>query len=238
MLFIRKNTGWTFLALFIILMTIVTLLTAIGILRGGKQFPVALLFYVYYPVLVLHIVLATIAVPVGIVQFLPQIRARRPRVHRLLGRTYIWCVLVSGVAALFVACFTVGFNKQAAFLTLGILWLLSGWKAWRAIRRGQVEKHRLWIVRNYALTLVAVFARLVVPLLIVFQALQGTLLAGGFATLLEESLGTGVWLSIVLNLVFADWLVNRSQKIRKAIGSTAVAEERPRDEAALYAEAR
>ncbi|MBE3560914.1 MAG: DUF2306 domain-containing protein [Ktedonobacteraceae bacterium] len=214
----RKNIGWGSLILFIILMTGVTLLTTRAIFAEQKQLPLVSLVYVYYSFLAIHIVLATVAVLAGIIQFFPGIRSQHIQVHRISGRIYVWSVFVSGVTALFVALFTERFDEQVAFLTLDVLWLLSIWKAFRAIRQKKVAEHRLWMVRNYAITLAAVFARGIVPLMILLQFLKGPLPAGGFATLLSETLGTGVWLSIVLNLVLADWLVNRRQSLRSAIG--------------------
>ena len=222
----RKNMGWSLLIPLIIVMTAVTLFTSIGIFRDPRHFSLAIISSLYYPLLVIHISLGTIAVFSGMVQFFPQIRRKRPQVHRLIGRIYMGSVLISGMTALFVALFTVVFNEQVAFLTLDVLWLLSGWKAFRAIRQGKVELHRLWVVRTYALTLAAIFARLVVPLLILLLLLRGSLPAGGFTALLTEGLGTGVWLSIVLNLVFADWLVNRHQKVSSTAASIGVAQEK------------
>ena len=193
-------------------MTVVTLLTSIRFLAAQKNISPVILLDLYTTFLVIHISLATIAVLLGIFQFLPQIRIKRPQVHRISGRIYVGCVLVSGLTAFFVAFFTAGSNEQVAFIALDVLWLLSLWKAFRAIRQKKVVKHRLWIVRNYALTLVALFARLVVPILILLRSLQGSVPAGGIGALLAESLGTGVWLSMVFNLVIADWLVNRNQK--------------------------
>jgi uncharacterized membrane protein len=215
--FIRKNPGWSLLALFTMLMTAVTLLTALGILREQKQFANQIVLTLYYPALFIHIGVATIAVIIGLFQFLPQIRAKRIDIHRFLGRTYMLCILVSGLTATYVVFFTERFDEQIAFATLDVLWLFTAWKAYRAIRRKQIAQHRLWIVRNYAVTLAAIFARLVVPLMIPILLLKGPLPAGGFDTVLPQILGTGVWLTLVIDLTIADWLVNRSQKLNKGL---------------------
>src|SRR5438067_1616512 len=111
MLSIRsKNIGWGALILFIILMTGVTLLTGRALFVEQKQLPSISLVYVYYSFLTIHIVLATIAVLTGIIQFFPQIRKNHIQVHRVSGRIYVGCVIVGGVTALFVALFTERFN--------------------------------------------------------------------------------------------------------------------------------
>src|ERR1051326_6403755 len=140
-----KTIGWGSLILFIVLMTGVTLLTARAVFAEQKPLPVVSLVAVYYSFLTIHIVLATIAVLAGILQFMPRIRNNHLQVHRISGRIYVGCVFGSGVTALFVALFTERFNEQIAFLTLDMLWLLRICKAFRAIRQKQVAQHRLWM---------------------------------------------------------------------------------------------
>lgn len=229
-----KNIGWWVFILFIILMTGVTLLTARALFAEQKQLPLVSFIYVYYSFLAIHIVLATIAVLAGIIQFFPHIRQNHIQVHRASGRIYVGSVFISGVTALFVALFTERFDEQIAFITLDVIWLLSIWKAFRAIRRKNVAEHRLWMVRNYAITLAAIFARGIVPVMILLQLLKGPLPAGGFATLLSETLGTGVWLSIVLNLILADWLVNRSQKLRGILSDAEYMRDEKKEEATSH----
>lgn len=211
-----KKIGRGSLILLIVLATLATLGTGITAFTGKNGVKLAIAAELYDPLLVVHIFLGTVAVLLGMFQFSSRIRTERPRIHRTLGRIYIGSVMTSGVIALFLALFTVSFNEQISFLTLDVLWLFSGWKAFRAIRRGNVTEHRTWIVRNYALTLAAIFARLVVPFLTLVLLLKGAS-PGSFAALLQESLGTGVWLTIVINLALADWLVNRRMNMRNPI---------------------
>ena len=59
------------------------------------------------------------------------------------------------------------------FGTLAVLWLATGWLAYRAIRRRDVASHRAWMMRNFALTYAAVTLRLWLGVLIAVQLLPG-----------------------------------------------------------------
>src|ERR1700743_1008296 len=54
------------------------------------------------PWLVVHAGLAATALITGPWQFIPRLRARWPRVHRVLGRGYVFSCLVGGAGGLFV----------------------------------------------------------------------------------------------------------------------------------------
>lgn len=51
------------------------------------------------------------------------------------------------------------------FAALAVLWLTTGFMAYRTIRAGHVAAHRRWMMRNFALTFAAVTLRLEMPLL-------------------------------------------------------------------------
>jgi uncharacterized membrane protein len=208
----KKHIGWIFLIVFITLMTGVTLLTGVNVLREPKQFSSFFLTGIYYSALGLHILTATVMVFAGLFQFSASLRHRHPHIHRRTGYLYLSSNLISSLTGFFIAFFTVEFNQQVAFFVLNILWFLTGLLAFRAIRRGDIEVHQRWMTRNYAMTLAAVFARLLVPLVIVLLILKNPATGGNFNSLLRECLGIGVWLSIVVNLTIADWLINQRQK--------------------------
>ncbi|WP_160146367.1 DUF2306 domain-containing protein [Dictyobacter aurantiacus] len=167
-------------------------------------------FPLHYTVLVIHIFLAFIALVLGPFQFMRGIRQRHIALHRATGRVYLSCVLLSGTASIIVGLYTADFTRQTAFLMLAVLWLLSAIKAYIAIRQRRINEHFTWMVRNYALTLVAVVARIIVPLSIVVQLLRGQIsLPINITEVLNKTLGTGIWLAIVLNLVLAEWTILR-----------------------------
>jgi hypothetical protein len=53
------------------------------------------------------------------------------------------------------------------FTMLAVFWLYSGTQAYITIRRGDVQAHRRWMLRNFSLTLAAAMLRIELPLLVV-----------------------------------------------------------------------
>ncbi|HKQ14243.1 MAG TPA: DUF2306 domain-containing protein [Steroidobacteraceae bacterium] len=109
-----------------------------------------------------------IAALIGPFQLITRLRTSWPRVHRWLGRTYLTAVLAGGLAGLYFAPISsAGTVGRVGFATLAVFWLYSGTRAYLAIRRGNVQEHRRWILRNYALTFGAATLRIELPLLII-----------------------------------------------------------------------
>lgn len=144
--------------------------------------------------LVAHALTGLVALAIGPFQFLSSLRKRWPRLHRLLGRTYLLAILFSGLSGLWLAFYTVGgFAATSGFLVLSIGWLLTGSLALRAALRRDFAAHRAWMMRSYALTFAAVTLRIYLGL--------GAAAGIPFA----EIYATAAWMSWVLNLVVVEW---------------------------------
>ncbi len=119
-------------------------------------------------VLYAHVFAAAVAPLVGPWQFSSRLRARWPALHRSLGLVYLGVgVLIGGASGAVLALRAYGGPwSRAGFLSLALAWLASGVMAWLEIRRGHVEAHRRWMMRNFALTLAAVSLRIGLPLLV------------------------------------------------------------------------
>lgn len=158
-----------------------------GSVQHARMFEIAAIGYA-------HTLGGMIAMLIGPFQFLTAVRRRYPAVHRWLGRTYLTCVAVSGLAGLYLSP---GSDARATFgagfIALALVWLYTGTNAYLAIRRGDVAAHRRWMIRNYALTYAAVTLRIEVPLLI---------LVGGVAPIL--ALNIVAWLCWVPNLLVVE----------------------------------
>lgn len=143
----------------------------------------------------LHVLGGAIVLLVGGLQFWRGLRLRRPHLHRYLGRIYLLCVLVGGVAGLMLAPQSDGgLVAHLGFGLLALLWLYSAWQAYRSIRAGNVRAHRAWMIRNYALTFGAVTLRLYLGLLVGLAGVP-----------FEEAYPAVAWLSWVPNLVIVEW---------------------------------
>jgi uncharacterized membrane protein len=145
-----------------------------------------------------------IAALIGPFQLITRVRTSWPTVHRWLGRTYLLAVLAGGLAGLYFApVSSAGTVGRVGFATLAVFWLFSGTRAFLAIRRGNVQEHRRWMLRNYALTFGAATLRIELPLLMI----------GGVGFLVAYTLVA--WISWVPNwLAVEAWL-----RTRKAVVS-------------------
>ena len=113
----------------------------------------------------LHVFSAVVALALGPFQFSQGLRARRPKLHRVMGRLYLGVgVLVGGLSGLYLAAGAFGGPAaRLGFASLALAWLYTGWKAYSAIRGGDIASHRAWMVRNFALTFAAVTLRIYLP---------------------------------------------------------------------------
>lgn len=109
-----------------------------------------------------HAIPAGLALLVGPFQFVAPLRRRYTAAHRWTGRFYLVCIAVGGVMGLVAGIVAVtGFVAQTGFVMLVVIWLYSGWMAYANIRKGNVQMHRIWMIRNFALTSAAVWLRLI-----------------------------------------------------------------------------
>lgn len=195
---IFKIVGWSIMALFAVLVSLYAAryltLNPLVYLENQRSVYIANVIP-----LTMHIAGATAAMLIGPFQFLPRIITRRYlNIHRLLGRIYLAGVLVGGLGGLYMAFLAFGgFPAKLGFATLACVWLFSAAMAYRRIRARQIQSHRAWMVRTFALTFAAVTLRLWMA---VFQI-------AGLDYI--ESYITVAWLSWVPNLMVAEWIIHR-----------------------------
>ncbi|GAA0247062.1 DUF2306 domain-containing protein [Cryptosporangium japonicum] len=155
----------------------------------------------YYTSLVIHAVPAGTALITGPLQFVARIRIRYPRVHRALGYVYLISIVGASAAGAYSAAVTKsGFALQVAFFVLIAAWLYTAAKAFTTIRRGDVQLHRIWMVRNYSLTFAAVTLRLYqVPLIALMNSVDW----------LEyrEVYTVSAWLSLLGNVLVTEYFI-------------------------------
>ncbi|GII85715.1 hypothetical protein Ssi03_37050 [Sphaerisporangium siamense] len=154
----------------------------------------------HYLSLVMHALPGGLALVIGPFQFLARLRAGRPGLHRIMGRIYMISVLAASVASIFAATFTLdGFPVQVAFYLLVAAWLYSLVQAYRSIRRGDVRLHRIWMIRNYALTFAAVTLRV--------YLMAGLLLRPVTGLTFDDVYTASAWASFLINAVVAEYFI-------------------------------
>ncbi len=151
-----------------------------------------------------HIGLAPVALAILPFQVSVRLRARRPRLHRWMGRVYGGVILIAGLAGLSLAVgSSAGPIAWAGFGLLAVLWIGTTARAvWLAMAR-RIAEHRVWMIRSAALTFAAVTLRLYLPLL-----------AAGLG--FEAGYVLVAWLCWVPNLVVAEWLIRRTRQPAQA----------------------
>lgn len=167
---------------------------------------------VQYSALVIHIILASIALVTGFIQFIDYIRRTKPKLHRYIGRIYVISILISGLLAFVLFFYSENYTKAMAFLVLAILWLFTTWKAYRKAVKRNFREHRIWMIRSFGITLVAVSARLLVPfLLLSYAVFNGFSLPGGRDQMIYEVLNMNIWIGLVLDIVVVEWMILSTQ---------------------------
>jgi uncharacterized membrane protein YozB (DUF420 family) len=117
---------------------------------------------VYYFSFYIHVAAATVILFTPFFSFLIRITKRTRKAHRTLGKIYVMTTLVIVVpTGLYLALFAKGgLSAQWGFATQGILLGIFTWLGFRAILKGNVEKHKEWMVRSYAIAIAALTFRI------------------------------------------------------------------------------
>jgi uncharacterized membrane protein len=195
-----KITGWLAMMILALLVTLVSFRYFILSPESAVGPPLAKRFAEYITPLLFHAGGGIIALSLGPWGFWKGFRNRYLRLHRWMGRIYLLAVLVGSTAGLYMAATAFGgLPTRIGFAMLGALWLISGAMAYTYIRRGNVQIHREWMIRNYALTFSAVTLRVWLPL---FAAL-------GYE--FPEAYTTVAWLCWVPNLLVAELIISKGK---------------------------
>lgn len=149
--------------------------------------------------LITHGAVGALALAIGPYQFVEWFRRKKPLWHRVTGRFYLSCILISGLTGLWLAFYTPGgLPASSGFFMLAALWLLTGTLALKAILRRDFAAHRAWMMRSYALTFGAVTLRIYLGI--------GVVLAG-FP--FDQVYGMAAWASWSINLLLVEWWLLR-----------------------------
>ena len=150
----------------------------------------------------LHIAGGLGAILTGPWQFSQKLRVRALNFHRWLGRFYLLEVALGSIAGFFMAVVSKqGLPTHLGFGILAVLWFFTGLQAYRMVRRRNIEAHRHWMVRNFALTLAAVTLRIYMPLML-----------GVLHWPFRQTFITVAWLCWIPNLLAAEWIIRHTPR--------------------------
>lgn len=149
-----------------------------------------------------HITFGGIALLIGWLQFSNKLRIKKTELHRTIGKIYVISVFVSGVCGLFIALYaTGGIISTLGFFSLGLIWLTTSILGFKAIKKGDIELHKKFMIFSYAACFAAVTLRVWLPLL--------SIAMGEF----NSAYRIVAWLCWVPNIIVA-YLIVRNKRIQ------------------------
>ncbi|MFL6207696.1 MAG: DUF2306 domain-containing protein [Pyrinomonadaceae bacterium] len=92
-------------------------------------------------------------------QFSNRLRQRNLRLHRVLGRLYVACVIIAAPVAIVIAVIQGPPTLVMAAVIQSGGWLVTTGVALYCVRSGNIKQHREWMIRSYPFAMVFVFTR-------------------------------------------------------------------------------
>jgi uncharacterized membrane protein len=164
----------------------------------------------YYPLLVTHIFLGSVALLAACLQVWPWLRRSPLAVHRWSGRVYVTAALSASVCVMIISPMGLnGANQRVANTMLALLWFGTTFAGFRAVRQGRLADHRQWMLRSFALAFSIVAFR--VWMFIAFAVFVPEIFTGAEVDPADISQAVGVtsWVSWVVNLLIVEWWLHR-----------------------------
>ena len=137
-------------------------------------------FGLHYPLLVGHVMFASVAMVAAVAQIWPGLRVRRPRLHRRVGRVYVAAAIPAAACAMVIGAATpFGPVLAVSNVLLASLWLWFTINGYLAARQRRFADHRRHMVRSATLALSIITNRIWTPILfITLQPLQDSVFGG------------------------------------------------------------
>jgi uncharacterized membrane protein YozB (DUF420 family) len=156
-------------------------------------------FAAYYPLLITHIALGTVAMVTCCLQVWPWLRRRHPAVHRVSGRIYVPATVISGVIALIILPFAPVVGQVGAFMSTS-LWIITTLVGFWAVRTGRYALHRRFMLYSFALVMNNVWGLTMARIIFGFEFDIDFVYLGEAAR----------WVGWVVNLMLVQWFLYRT----------------------------
>ena len=163
---------------------------------------------------VLHICCATVFAMLGALQFAPSLRRRRSAWHRRAGRLVVVAGLGVALSALWLNQFypRIGAAREVLYplrVVFGVAMLATLGLGVVAARRRQFPQHRAWMIRSYAIGLVA--------------GTQVFTLGFGGSIVGHGEVATALLMGAAwaINLAVGEWAIRRGARRRPRSGAVA-----------------
>jgi len=114
--------------------------------------------------LVPHGIFGALALFIAPFQFSSRLRQRHIRVHRFMGRLYIFCVAVAAPVSIPVAVILGPSVLVMAATTQAVGWIVTTATAFYCVRTGRIQQHREWMMRSYPFAVVFIVVRAILAI--------------------------------------------------------------------------
>ena len=150
-----------------------------------------------------HIIPGALFMILAPLQFVPGIRSRHLRFHRLSGRVLVVLGLIIGITALIMSFKTTigGTTETTATVTFAILFLFSLAKGFYHIRRREIRLHREWMIRMFAIGFAIATVRPIVGMFFAFSRLSP-----------HQFFGIAFWIGFMIHLIMAEIWISYTKK--------------------------
>lgn len=146
----------------------------------------------------IHIFSVTLCLLAGLTQFSNQFLKDNRRLHKVIGKIYVYNILVINVPACFVLGMfsNGGFIGITGFIIQDILWAYFTITAVLSIRKGNITRHKVYMMLSYAVTTTAITFRIIKNLFYNEEYHD-----------YELFYGLNVWLALIINLLAACFII-------------------------------
>ena len=151
-----------------------------------------------------HALAGACAILLGPMQFSDRLRQRYTKLHRVIGRIYVFGALIAAPFGAYIQYFEERLGGTRSFslaaLTDAVLLMLTTAIAFGFILKGKVQQHRQWMTRSFAVAIVFLEVRVISGL-------------GGW----DDSLAAGetiVWMCLAFSLLAADIALQLQEYLR------------------------
>lgn len=158
----------------------------------------------------LHIFAGMFCIGAALLQFSSYLLKKRKKIHIWSGRVYVMVVLLIGApTGLYMSFFAKGgMAERGLFMFMAISWFFFTLKGFTTILNKQVLAHKIWMMRSYTMALTAVTFRIYYIILYLYDVP------------LTLNYEVSLWMSVVGNLMVAEFLIYRKSRTYLATFTT------------------
>jgi uncharacterized membrane protein len=161
---------------------------------GGTRVPATFAFH--YPLLVAHVMFASVAMVTAVAQIWPGTLTKRSALHRRVGRVYVFTAIPAAACAMVIGAATpFGPFLAVSNVLLATMWLWFTVNGYLAARQRRFAQHRRHMILSATLALSIITNRIWTPMLVIaFLPLQDSMFGGNEEHFVWFVAGIGAWL--------------------------------------------